>query len=159
MIEELLFKVGIPTYKTNLETEITAVKEIELGQNAPTNIGWIYGISVNCEGTSPDTSKNLITLANAKDLWVNFKIGSSVFIQTWRLSELVFTIGGTARTQPMNYQPCSIPLELDWKQSTIENPTLITGKYVVFNLWYIDVPGYNALMRSGVIWKTGNKPS
>jgi hypothetical protein len=161
MIEELLFKVGIPTYKTNLITALTATKSVNLGQQAPTNIGWIYGISLNVSGTSATTDfqgNTLITLLEAANLWLNLKIGSNVFIEDVRLSNFVYQEPNVTRTQDRNYMPVSIPLDLDWKQSTIDNPTSITGKTVNFDFYYIDKPSYAALLKSGVLWETGNKP-
>jgi len=161
MIEELLFKVGIPTYKTNLITEITATNTVNLGQQAPTNIGWIYGISLNVAGTSATTNANgqtLVTLLQAANLWLNLKIGTNVFIQNTRLSNFVYQQPNVTRTQEKNYVPVSIPLDLDWKQSQIVNPTLMSAVFVDFDFWYIDKQSYANLLKSGALWQTGNKP-
>lgn len=156
MIEELLFKVGVPTYKTNLITPLTAANEINLGQQAPTNIGWIYGISLNVGGTDFQ-GNTLISLADAGNLWLNLKIQTNVFTQTLRLSNYVYQQPNVPRTQERNYMPVSIPLELDWKQSTILNPTNIASGTVFFDFYYIDIPSYTNLLNSGTLWKYGVK--
>ncbi len=159
MIEELLFKTGIPTFKTTLSTDLVAVGDVNLGQDAPTNIGWIYGMAVNVGGNSYDNSKPLITLVEAGALWLTLKIGSSDFVKNLRLSNLEFQEASVTRGQERNYMPCSIPLALDWKQSTISNATGITGKTVLLDMWYIDKPSYDKLLQSKVIWKTGINPN
>src|SRR6187431_3239438 len=97
MIEELLFKVGIPTFKTTLTTQLVA-GETELGMEAPKNIGWIYGVSMEVGGVSPD-NKTLVAFADAPYLWLTFKIGSSDFMYRLRMDSLVYNQPGVTRTQ------------------------------------------------------------
>lgn len=156
MIEEFLFKAGIPTYKTNLITQITSAKSINLGAQAPTNIGWIYGMSLLVGGTDYQ-GNTLISLADAGNLWLNLLIQTNNFTQNLRLSNLVYQQPNITRTQDKNYCPVSVPLELDWKQSTIANPTGIASGYVNLDMYYIDIPSYNNLKQSGMIWVNGQK--
>lgn len=155
MIEELLLRAGVPAYKTNLITTITTSKEINLGQQAPENIGWIYGISLNVGGTDYQ-GNTLISLADSYNLWLNLKIQTNVFTQSIRLANFIYLNPSAIRTTERNYMPVSIPLQLDWKQSSILNPTGIASGIVNFDFYYIDIPSYNKLVANQMILKPGN---
>lgn len=161
MVEELLFKTGIASYKTYLQFDLgaSAQPQINMDQKAPVNIGWIYGISVLIGGTVPtNQTQNIISKADAGNLYVTFKIAANMFIDTWRLSDLVFQEAGQTREQERNYAPVSIPNILDWQKSYINNPTGIVSKTILFQLWYVDAPSYGNLVQSGVLWQQGKKP-
>lgn len=161
MIEELLFRVGIPTYSTTIQVDFAAdaANQVNLAQKAPTNIAWIYGISVNVGGVVPNqNAKNLISLADAGSLWIVFKIGSGLIIDTLRLSNMVYMEAGVSRTQDRNYMPVSMPSQLDWQKSFIYNPTPVVSKTVLFNLFYVNEDDYDRLTASGVLGKNGIPP-
>lgn len=161
MIQEQFVKLGIPTYITQLQIDLPAVAKAQnlLGQDVPTNIAWVYGLSVTVDGTAPlDASQNLISLSESKNLWLTLMAGTNIFQQNIRLSDLLYVQGGVMRSQPYNFCPVSIPSGIDWKTSYIQNPNGVTSKSVLLNIYYIDKPTYNNLVGSGVLWKTGIKP-
>lgn len=161
-LEHWLFKVGVPTYKTQIYIDLPAAasNSIELGNTVPENIGWIYGLAVNVGGKKPnDASLNLLTLAQSYELWLQLKYGSADFIDYYRLSNLVFNNYGAARTQVENYLPVSIPMGTDWKKSLIINNTSIVSATIMFDIYFIDIPTYKNLVASKIIWERGKKPA
>jgi len=166
--EDLLIKLGVPTYTTQIFKDLNATvtgNTIELGDDVPTNLGWIYGMSIHTDGFKPsDASKSLITLANAYDLWFTFVYGTANVTQYTRLSDMVFNVPPSTtrngvRTQELNYMPISTPQGGDWRKSIITNPTGITTGTIMMNLFFIDEVTYQNLVASGVLWKGGRKPA
>jgi len=170
MVEEMLFRVGIPTYKTTLQIDLPAAAQVKqlLNQKAPINIGWIYGISINVDGHLPlDNSANLITKTDAGNLWLSLLIGSNQFVADWRLSELMYMQYNVDREMNWNYAPVSLPMgsdakgnsQIDWQKSYVTNPSGIVSKTILLNLWYIDIASYSNLVNSKFMWVTGVNPN
>lgn len=159
-MESLLFKMGIPTYIYSVETALDASTNQKVGEDFPTNMGRVYGISVSVNGSSAlDSTKPYITVAESALLWINFRLSQSVYINSYRLDNLVYInpTAGTIGFNPERYYKCNIPGETDLKQSFFQNPTGLTGKTVCFNFHYIDIIGYNRLVENKMVF--GSKMS
>lgn len=159
-IEHWLFRLGVPTYKTYLQIDLgtTANQKIEIADKVPENVGWIYGLSVQKDGSFPyDATIPLISNVQSYQLWLTLKYATSDFVDTWRLSDLIYTPFVPApvivydRQQERNYTPVSIPMGVDWRKSTIINPTGIVNATIFMDVYFIDLNTYKNMRESGVI--------
>ena len=160
-ISDILFKLGIPTYVYSVETPMTNIAEVKIGETLPVDLGWVYGISINVDGaTAKNATVSNITSAQAFNLYLSLKYGQSIYVNALRLTEMIFT-GPTASTAPFananRWLPVNVPLNTDLKQSFFSNPTLITGVTVTMNLYYLDVTSYRELVNSGQILRNGKR--
>lgn len=160
-ISDILFKLGIPTYVYTVETTLTNIAEVKIGETLPVDLGWVYGLSVNIDGaTAKNATVPNITAAQAFNLYLSLKYGQSIYVNALRLTEMVFS-GPIASTAPFanahRWLPVNVPLNTDLKQSFISNPTLITGPVVGLNVYYIDLTSYRELVNSGQILRNGKR--
>lgn len=145
MIEEILFKLGIPTYMESVYTTLTAKAVIRLPKQMPTQIGWIYGLSVYCDGVTP-TGETLITTAQSEDLYMVLKAGQTDFIESYRVSQLNIS---AQNGNDIQYCPVNIPAAISLDQSFWQNPLLITGAEIMLNIYYIDQKSFDVLVAGG----------
>jgi hypothetical protein len=162
-MQEQLYKLGVKTYTDTYYTQLTGGTPTMIGQDMPNVVGWIYGISIDVDGVLPtDQSKNAISLANASNLWLYFKVNAELFINNMRLDKLVFVNPneglGAAPAQYSNqrrYFDVNIPYVTDLKQSYYNNPTSlgtsVAPLYIPLSIYYIDRDSYNGLVKKGYL--------
>ena len=73
-IETLLFRMGIPTYEYSTDTLLTGKSKELIGTDLQETVGYIYGMSVNIEGTLATnvTTPNILSV-DAPKLFLNLK--------------------------------------------------------------------------------------
>ncbi len=157
MVQQLLMKWGIPTYVYSVQTLLAGAIEEKIGDTLEVTVGWVYGISVNVDGKTPDNANNLITAGNTANLYLNLKYGQSIYVNGLRLNHLVFDQfpGAGPLFNQTKYLEVNIPVGTDLKQSTYSNPTLLTAAVVMINLFYIDVTAYQFLIDKNIILENG----
>lgn len=152
-MQELLIKQGIPTYIINIFTDLGAVAEspIQIGKQMPTNIGLIYGISVNVDGVQPDNASNaMITQDEASKIWLTLVAGSLSFLKYVKLDQLVFS-SSTLGDNQQRFLPVNIPNNFSLDLSQYFNPESIINKTISLQFWYIDKESYNRLVSNKLI--------
>lgn len=158
-MQQWLFKLGIKTFTDTYYTQLVGDTGVKIGQDMPNPIGWIYGISIETDCTQPtDQTKLCISLSNASQLYLYFKVGTDLFINNFRIDRAVYTVPVGVPT-PAQYQnqeryfPVNIPRVTDLKQSYYNNPTGIgtplAPVYIPLTVYYIDVTSYNHLVKMG----------
>lgn len=161
MLYQDFFKLGIPTYTTNIYSAVptTAVPQIPIAKQLPTQIGRIFGMSIYTDGVTPANAA-LISVANASNLYLTLKHGATNFFEDLRLSELM-CVSATANQVPIardtNYMSCNIPGDFDLSTSFYSNPTSIIAGTICLKLWYISTDTYYTLQRSGMVWNNAKK--
>lgn len=147
-MEELLLKLGIPTYVQALYTTITATDQIQLPKELPNQIGWIYGLSTVVATVTP-TNQALITLANAQRLYLTLVSGATLFTNPLRLDQLIYdsTTGCDQR-----YMRVNVPSKISLDQSYVTNPgaSVASGVFAL-QLWYIDKASHKFLVDNGFL--------
>lgn len=157
-MEEILYKLGIPTLFTTIRVLLTGATQQNLNQTMITSIGRIYGLSTYTDTPTPLNAAS-ITTANATNLYLTFKKGSNDFAGAIRLSDMNYNPLPAATTGFPNkrYLPVNLPgvggIDLD--KSFISNPTAIANLTVSLNLWYIDVQTYNLLEQNKIVLRNG----
>lgn len=155
-MQELLIKTGIPSYVTNIISPIptTAQVQIPIAKNIPQQVGMIYGLSILTDTNAPG-DQDLITFANAQDLYLVLKDGPTEFFQQVRLDQMVFNLAGFPNLNPDSYLRVAIPGNFDLSTSYYQNATGIvsvdTTKVIMLQLWYISTESYKWLMKKGYI--------
>lgn len=155
-MKEILFKTGVPTYVTNIITPIptTAQRAIPIAKTIPQQIGLIYGLAQYTDTVDPN-NVNLITFANAQELYLNFKDGPTEFFQTVRLDSMVYTLAGFPDQNEERYLKVNIPGNFDMSTSSYLNPGGITAAETATNimlqLWFISTESYIWLMKRGYL--------
>lgn len=150
MIDEFLFKLGIPTYIESVFTSVpdTAEQQFNLPKQMPTQIGWIYGLSIYV-GTVTPTNTALITMTDATNLFLVLKSGQSNFIESLRLDDMIFNQATGVRSR---YLEISVPNDISLDASFYQNPTGIIGpKQIMLNIHYISNVGRQTLVENGII--------
>lgn len=158
-MEDLLNKLGIPSYISQIVVDLPSANNttVQLNDKVPESAGWIYGMSVEHDGTTPtDQTKVLINAADMQNLWLQLKYGTSIYIDNYRLDKLSWR-DATVPIAFRNYTPFSIPADTAWKNSVLLNPTGIINKTVIINVYFIDKGSYQHLVDTGVFWKNGRK--
>ena len=161
-IQDLLFKLGIPTCIYSVETTLTGSLQEKIGDTLEVTVGHVYGMSVDIGGTtSQSTVTNNILTADTVKLWLNLKYGQSIYVNNLRLDHLVFSEPAAASSgysNPQKYLPVNIPVGTDLKQSYYQNPSLLTTpKTVTLNLFYIDKTAYKNLVDQKLVMQNGLK--
>lgn len=155
-MQEILFKTGVPSYVTNIITPIptTAQRAIPIAKNIPQQVGLIYGLATYTDTVDPN-NVNLITFANAQELYLNLKDGPTEFFQTVRLDALIFPLAGFPNQNPDTYMKVNIPGNFDMSTSNYLNPGGITAEAAATNimlqLWFISTESYIWLMKKGYL--------
>lgn len=163
MFLEMLFKLGIPTYTTTIYSSIAATAEVQISiaKQLPTQIGRIYGMATYADSVTPD-NKQLITTADASNLYLTFKDGATNFFEDLRLTDLLSEFSGVPATRLTNYLECNIPGGFDLSTSFYTNPTGIVaglnGKTIALKLWYVSVPTYSTMLKKGLVLENANPP-
>jgi len=153
-IETLLFRMGIPTYEYSVDTLLSGKIKEYIGTDLQETVGYIYGMSINIEGTtSSNATVNNILSVDAPKLFLNLKYGQSIFVTSMRLDHLVYSDPSAAPkySNSRKYLPCNIPLGTDLKLSYYDNPSLLSAKNVTLNFFYIDKTGYSHLLKNGTV--------
>lgn len=166
-MQQHLMKLGIPTYTDTYFTLLpsTATSQIKIGQDMPTPVGWIYGISTTVWGSHPtDPTKPMITNIDATNLYVYFKIATDLYMNNYRVDNYVMfsaqtssilnaQLNGTTR-----YMPVNIPAATDLKESYYLNPQGIVDKYIGLTIHYISLIDYRMMQKKGLITPLGTFP-
>lgn len=156
MISQLLIRLGIPTYCFTTFTDLNANKTVKVGDTMPPQVGWVYGLSIECNGVLPrDSSKNLITSADTFNLYLNLKYGSTNYVESLRLCNLQFNSVANPASNQSRFLPINMPMHSDLKESTYENPLAITNATIGLTLWYIDKASYEQLVRTKIFSQNG----
>lgn len=160
-VQTLLMKLGIPTFVYSVNTQLSGNIKEKIGDTMEVTVGWVYGLSVNVEGTQPQNAGNAnIVSADALKLFLNLKYGSSIYVNSLRLNHLCFDNLQVPANPQFNsdqkYFPVNIPVATDLKQSYYDNPTLLTSaKWVSLNMFYIDKATYLDLLKEKVLLASG----
>ena len=114
----------------------------------------IYADSVD-PANNPD-----ITSANSTNLFLNFKDGPTIFVDSLRLSDLNYNPAGFPNVNPERYLPVNIPGNFDLSTSFYANPTGIVSAaapaaptVIQLELWFISTEAYKWLMSKGYVDK------
>ncbi len=150
----LLIKYGIPTYFVPIYTDLPATNQLQIDISAQlqTQIGRIYGFSLDTDTVSP-ANKQLISVNDAMNIYLSLKWGSSYFIQEIRLDNMIYNItpGSTSMLPGERFLPVNVPNDFSLDQSIYINPTGVVGKTIKLNAWYISKISYNQLISAKVI--------
>ena len=169
MMQQQLMKLGIPTYTDTYFTLLpsTATSQIKIGQDMPTPVGWIYGISTTINGSHPtDPTKPMINRADSTNLYVYFKIATDLFMNNYRLDNYVMFDANPTATANTNsqlnnsqrYMSVNIPSATDLKESYYLNPQGIVDKYIGLTIHYISLIDYRMMQKKGLITPLGTFP-
>lgn len=150
-IEQYLLRLGIRTYIYPVVTAVTPKLQVLLGDSLSTELGWIYGISTEIVGVIPDDPATpLPTFVQASNLYLTLLNGQTMYINNFRMSNLVYVDPTAANTNPTSNQrrffPVNIPMSTDLKNSFYQNPTNLTGFSTVIYFHYIPKKTYLALV-------------
>lgn len=158
-VQQWLMKMGVRTYTDTYFTLLDGSSPIQIGQDMPKPVGWIYGISIETDSVQPtDKSKATITQADAAKLYLYLKIGTDLYMNNVRLDRLMFYVPsgtGNSYANSERYFPVSIPHTTDLKQSYYNNPTGIgspTAAYIPLTIYYIEIKDYNYLLKKGYLF-------
>lgn len=163
MIIEQLIKLGIPSYVTQIFTDIPTNAElnIQIAKQLPTQIGRIYGLSIYTDTVTPD-NKPLITTTDAMNLYINLKHGATDFFENIRLDDMLSNFTGVPTLPSQKWLPVNIPGDFDLSTSSYINPTSIVSAaapaaatVIALNLWYISQKAYNTLEDQGLVLENG----
>ena len=138
-MEQLLLKLGCVTWTQDIVTQIStsATATQQIGNVMAQNVGFIYGLSIYVDCFLPDNTPSIST-AQAQQLYLNLKTGSTEFIQSIRLDDMVTLIAGVVQPRETRYLPVSIP-SFDLSKSQYANPTLTgAGNFIALKLWFIN---------------------
>jgi hypothetical protein len=147
-MQTLLFRMGIGTWTQDFITTFGAIgqSEIIIGQNLPTDIGYIYGMNTYADGVDAQNNP-LPSTVNMQNIWLNLKSGSTTFFETRRMSDLLNEFAGTPVVRPEKFIPVSIP-RFDLSKSFYANPTAITNVAVHLTLWYVQADAWKEIKQS-----------
>lgn len=152
-ITKLLTQYRLPTLHYPIYTQIpaAATPQLRIAAKLPTQIGLIYGLSIDAETVGPQ-NQTLITTANANVLYMTLFQGSSAFILDMRLSNLIFnnSPGTTSANNSARYLEQVIPGTFSLDQSYYSNPAALTAGTIKLNLWYITRQNVNFLVKKKV---------
>lgn len=142
-IQTVLFRMGIGTWATDLITIMPtpASVKFDIGKNLPTDVGFIYGISTYADGTDPDGNA-LISTAQAQNIYITLRDGSTNFFEQVRMSDLLNEFAGSPVVRPEKYIPVAIPA-FDLSKSFYQNPVAFAGPTIRLKLWYIQLDDWN----------------
>lgn len=155
-LRTILFKAGIPTYITKVITPIPtgAMNEIPISKTIPKQIGLIFGVALYTDSTDPQNNPQ-ITTANATVLYWNLKDGTTIFIDSLRLTDMIYNPAGFPNVNPARYLPVNIPGTFDISTSFFSNPTGIISAappiaptVIQQTFWYVSTEGYIWLMQN-----------
>jgi len=161
-MQELLLKLGIPTYVYSVNTVLQGVDQEMIGDTMEVTVGHIYGMSVDIQGNSVISSGTPnITTSQAFLLYINIKFGQAIYMNNLRLNHLVYDDPSAVPkyNNPKKYFECNVPYGTDLKKSYYQNPTHINGANVALNLFYIDTVAYKNLLDSNMVYNNGKKPA
>ena len=163
MISQWLMKLGIPTFTDTYFTLLptTATQQIKIGQDMPTPVGWIYGISLTTGGSHPtDPTQPIITSAQAPNVYIYFKIATDLYMHNFRLDNyMMFSQADNQMNNQLRYLPVSIPAATDLKESYYLNPTGITSTYVPLTIHYISLRDYRLMLAKNLMHNLINLPA
>ena len=165
-MQSLLIRNRLPVLHYPIYTAIPPTpgqQRINITQIMPTQVGLIYGISIDTNGVTPNNVP-LITTQNSADLYLTLRQGSSDFILDLRLINALFietaTVlpGGAVQIEnPYRFLSVNIPGDISLDQSYYSNPTTIVpglgapGLFIKLNLWYCTWANLKYLESKGAI--------
>ncbi len=159
----LLIRNRLPVLHYPIYTQIPVApitQKINITQVMPTQVGLIWGISVDVQGVTP-LNQALITLADSQALYLTLRQGSSDFVLDLRLTNTVFTqdAAGVTALNPYRFLSVNIPGNISLDQSFYSNPTSIaTGAFIKLNLWYCTWANLKYLESKGQIMPPPGQP-
>ncbi len=146
---------GILTFKTQYTVDLpsAAKAQVQLTGNIPTNIGFLFGISVLCGGTAPDAASTLPTIVQCRQLYLTLKLGTEDQYENLRLDNLVMIDPTAAPTwkDSKQYFPITGPDKYDMKKSYVSNPASLTSIALIFDLWYITYTSYEYCLENNIL--------
>lgn len=168
-LEQLFFRLGIPTYDTDIVINIPVSPSnlIDISKITQTDIGWIYGVSIDAD--SVDSQNNtLITTTQAQNLYIQWRNGTIDFAPESRLDTYLSVYAGVPVIRPTKYYPMNIPAtfadrgeggaaqHFDISTSKISNPTGIISPLapaspivIRIKLWFITTAAATKLAKHG----------
>lgn len=145
-----MFRLGIPTYVQSIFSTVAATPSIDIAKQMPTQIGWIYGLSIYVDGVSPDNFA-LITLADAQSLFLLLKQGKENIVEVLRLDEFLFTSTQNIGCDERFYRINIWADNLSFDQSKYLNPTNIASGVIMLQLHYISIEDRDYLRSIGYL--------
>lgn len=147
-ITDLLFRMGVGTWCTDLITEMPTVakKEFQIGKTMPTDVGFIYGLAMYADGVDA-ANIPLISTTQAQNMYVTLQDGPTQFLQTCRLSDLLSEFAGSPVIRPDKFMPVNIPT-FDISKSTYQNPLLFTSGILHLRLWYVNMHDWEKVKKN-----------
>ena len=147
-----------PIYTQIPVTPVT--QKINITQVMPTQVGLIWGLSVDVEGVTP-LNQALITQADATNLYLTLRQGSSDFVLDLRVINMNFinfvpavipAVAASNVLNPYRFLSVNIPGNISLDQSFYSNPTsLFSGAFIKLNLWYATWANLAELEKRGFI--------
>lgn len=142
-IESRLFQLGIGTWETEFITSAPAnpttgagSPNFEVGKNLPTDVGFIYGLSMDADAIGND-GLPLPTTSQAQNMYIRLKDGGTEFMEPFKLSDLLNELAGSPAVRIKRYMDVAIP-RFDLSKSEYVNPLLYTGFNLHLRFWYIN---------------------
>jgi len=145
--QSILFNLGCPTWVEDVQTTLPAVASAkqQIGNQLPTNIGYIYGLATYTDGVDADNN-TLISTTDASNLYLTLQDGPTQFYQQIRLWDLLTVFAGTPVLRPQPYTPVNIPY-FDLSKSFYQNPTGVVDATIRLKLYYIQMDAWVVLKK------------
>jgi hypothetical protein len=148
-IEEWMEKNGIETRTQPLATVLNGNLKQSLGGSLPTDIGLIYGFSLDTD--APDAATNpQITTTDASNLYLTVAMGAQLFLQQIRLDKMLQVFAGVPVIQPRPYMPVFLKFtSFNLNDSFYNNPTAIGAPSspvipeINLMLWVLSLDDFN----------------
>jgi hypothetical protein len=138
-IQSILFKMGIGTWVSDIITPVPspiASTNFQVGKTLPTDVGFIYGLSVYADGV--DSQNNpLISTTQAQNLFLCLQDGPTQFMEDIRLSDLLNEFAGSPVVRPDKFTPVNIA-KFDLSKSSYKNPLSFTSGVIHLKIWYVN---------------------
>lgn len=156
MMQDLLIKTGIRSYVTSIISPVPTAAQIQIpiAKTIPSQVGLIYGMAIYTDTDDPQ-GNNLITFANAQELYMVLKDGPTEFLFNIRLDAMIFNLAGFPNLNPQGFLNVAIPGNFDMSTSYYQNPTgIVSGEAtttIMLQLWYISTESYIWLMEKNYI--------
>jgi len=152
----MLTRHGLMYNVVNIITPFPAVatQQIAVGSKMPTDVGFIFGLSVFANSVSPGGS-TLLTFAQTGTVYLQLKRGSNNVLNQVRLDQYVVnTADATRSNYAQPYVETYLPADISLDQSLYFNPTGVLNSSVMLNFWYVNTETTKALLSLGLVKDT-----
>lgn len=126
--------------------------QIQISQRLTQNILKLYGVACYTDPGLAPNGDNLISSADAANLYLTIFQGKNQQIQQLRISDLVYDVNAQTRSGENKYLTVNIDQTIDLDKSFIDNPSNVAAVTLLLAFWYIprDIRSEMSLKRMGV---------